>query len=146
MGAVTRVPRGTAPIFCTPTTATCKVIKRRDSIRPLYARCGTYASADARYCSHEKRSCLRDLRVLRGDGSEFRGQLQVTTKSTKTTKEVYAVYRSCLLLFTAVVGRSRRRSVNGGDGLSATRPAPSASPPRGFPCRGRSWRRRAACR
>src|SRR5437016_5905826 len=34
IGAVTRVPCGTAPIFCGPTTATCKVINRRDSIRP----------------------------------------------------------------------------------------------------------------
>src|SRR5262249_11111234 len=33
IGAVTRVPCGTAPIFCTPATATCNVINKRESIR-----------------------------------------------------------------------------------------------------------------
>src|SRR5262245_16847395 len=32
IGAVTRVPCGTVPIFCTPPTATCNVIKKRKSI------------------------------------------------------------------------------------------------------------------
>src|SRR5258706_14394944 len=34
IGAVTRVPCGTAPTFCAPTTATCNVINRRESTRP----------------------------------------------------------------------------------------------------------------
>src|SRR6266404_1191916 len=34
IGAVTRVPWGTAPIFCGSTTATCNVINKRESIRP----------------------------------------------------------------------------------------------------------------
>ncbi len=33
IGAVTRVPRGTAPILCTPATATCSLINERESTR-----------------------------------------------------------------------------------------------------------------
>jgi hypothetical protein len=36
IGAVTRLPCGTAPIFCAPPTATCIVINTRDSIRHLF--------------------------------------------------------------------------------------------------------------